>query len=1029
MRPCPSCGDENADQARFCSQCGLPLDVEVALRERRVVTVMFCDLVDSTVLGERLDPESLRVVLEQFFDAVREVVARHGGQVEKYLGDAVVAVFGVPTAHEDDALRAARSAVELQRAMPDVNAALARLDVALQVRVGIQTGDVVLDPANSHVGTIGGDTFNTAARLQSAAEPGAILVGAAAAELLAECALMQPVPPITLKGKASPERAFVLTGVTDQTRKHHSQPFVGRERQLKALRGAFDECVAEQAPVLVTILGVPGIGKSRVVEQLSSELDADARVLVGTTPSYGEDIAYAPVVDLLQAATAVEDADDVVTELREILRGQPDSAVVVDRLASLLGADQSLVAGDVAWALRRFLESLTDVSPVVVIVEDVHFGGDPLLDLLDRVVASVRGSVLIVCTARPELLEQRPSWGGGKPRAVSITLGPLDERDAEELATHLLVTADSNLRRRLTSASEGNPLYLEQLAARISEHRDTDGSSDIPPTLRALVASRLDHLTTLESRVLDFAAVEGRQFHVGTLLALDPTLNQTEVVDVLEHLEQRTLVKLVKGERWQFAHALIQDAASRRTPKADRAAFHLSLADHLMSIGKPADEVVAAHLERAARLRRELGDAGEETMEIERRAGERYASAGARAFDALDLTAAADLLGRAALLLQNTDPARSDFLPELAVSLMEVGRVTDAERLLHEAAASLGTGSEVQRARIELQLIAAKGVYQRTQDKAVVELINQAEEIVTWLQGVNDERALAEGWVVMEYLNYVLGRFSAALDCTMNAVRVAESANRAREMWQAGGDMGLYLCGGHLAPARVQSAIESCAAESGPIWQLARLASNATAQAFSGNPDEFARGHAEWNDHAERYGLEWPLAMQKMAMANAQLELGDAVGAERSIRSAVATMQKLGDIWGQSSQLILPQALDMQGRHDEALAVIERWEEIERPVVLDAESRILDRMAEALGLKLRGRLREAESVAREGAELAASTESWILRATTLEQLAAIVRRSGRRDEARELWQSALAIHTSQDNRAGVARVVELLEAI
>ena len=1026
MRPCPSCGDENSDQARFCSHCGVSLGSDDAPRERRVVTVMFCDLVDSTMLGERLDPESLRVVLERFFDAARKIVDRHGGQVEKYLGDAVVAVFGVPTAHEDDAVRAARAAVELQQAMPEVNTYLASLNVTLQVRIGIQTGDVVLDPGNSHVGTIGGDTFNTAARLQSAANPGTILVGTDTAELLDGCATLESVPAIALKGKASPARVFVLTEVIDQTRKRSGQPFVGRTRQLKALRGAFDECVAEQAPVLVTVLGVPGIGKSRIVEQLSSELEAVSTVLTGTTPSYGEDIAYAPLLGLLQTATGVDDADEVVTELRKVLKGLPDSTVVVDRLASLVGTDAAMVAGDVAWALRRFLESLAEEQPVVVIVEDVHFGGDPLLDLLDRVVASVRGSVLIVCTARPELLEQRPSWSGGKARAVAITLGPLGERDAGLLASHLLADADEVLRRQLTSDSEGNPLYLEQLAARISDHRDLDGSSEIPPTLRALVASRLDHLTTLESRVVDLAAVEGRQFQVETLLSLDPTLNHTEVIKVLEHLEHRSLVKLVKGERWQFAHALIQDAASRRTPKEDRATLHVLLADHLVSTDKSADEVIGAHFERAARLRRELGNAGDETLAIERRGGVHYAAAGARAFAAMDLTATADLLGRAVLLLPHVDPGRSDFVPELAVSLMEVGRVAEAERLLHETAAGLGPENQVQQARIQLQVIAAKGVYQHTTDEEVLDLIDRTRQIVTKLQHADDRRALAEAWVVMEYLNYVVGRFSAALDCSMDAARVAESANRAREMWQAGGDMGLYLSGGHLRPARVQGAIESCASESGPIWELARLASRATDQAFAGNAEGFARSHAEWNDHAERHGLEWPHAMQKSAMASAQLELGDFVGAERSIRSGVATMQKLGDVWGASIQLMLPRALEMQGRNEEALAVIERWDEVERPAVLDAESRILGRMAEVIGHRLRGRMSRAETAAREAADLAAATESAIMRATTLEQLAAVVQRNGRPDEARELWSSALAIHRSQENRAGAARVEALL---
>ena len=1022
MGSCPSCSQPNSDSARFCSQCATPLDTAPGHRERKVVTVVFCDLVDSTVLGERLDPETLRLVLGRFFDAIRQIVDRHGGHVEKYLGDAAVIVFGITRAHEDDAIRAARAALDIQVAMAEVNADLAELDVVLQARIGIQSGDVLLDPASPDVGTIGGDVFNTAARLQTAAEPGGILVGFATSELLEGWAQLRPLPAMELKGKKKLEKIFVLSGVAQKPRDRRSAPFVGRVRHLDGLRAAFTESVEDRAPVLVTVLGVPGIGKSRVVERLGTELDGQATVLVGFTPNYGEDVAYAPIIGLIRTAAAGHGAADVLTGLRAIVGDRTEAVAVIERLTSLMGGVGPTIGGDVAWALRRLLEALSDEGPVVVIVEDIHFGGDALLDLIDRVVSSVRGPVLLVCTARPELLEQRPSWGGGKPRSLSITLGPLVASDTEALAAHLLLDTDDETRRRLTADAEGNPLYLEQLAARLSEHGPSDGPLQVPASLRALLAARLDHLSPLESRVVDLAAVEGRLFHTDTIVALDPDLDLSSVLKVLEHLEQRSLVNLSGLGVWQFAHALIHDAATRRTPKEDRATIHLRLASHLAEADSPVDEVIGSHLERAAKLRRELGAGGAETAEIERRAGERYGNAGARAYGNLDLTATAELLGRAASLLPISNSTRSVLLPDLGVSLMETGRFAEAERLLQSATENHSDITEVQRARIELQLVALRGVYRGETDSEVERLLGVAMEIVARLERSDNQTALAEGWVVLEYFNWVLGRISEGVRCTIRAVQAAHAARRVREQVQAGGDLGRYLSSGYLSADEVDRAIRGFQSEEGAIWQLAVSASAATSCAFRGDRDAFDRAHRKWAEIAGTHGLDWPEAVQNSAMAKAQLEMGDPVGAEESLRATVETMRRLGDLWGQSDEWLMPRALAMQRRDDEALALITKWEERDRPLVLDREARINEQFVTALGQQLRGRLDLAETASRQAVDLAAPTDLTILHTMALEQLADIVEGANREAEARALRQSTLKIHERQGNLAGAARV-------
>ena len=1027
MQPCPSCGEPNGDLARFCSQCATPLNAAASHRERKVVTALFCDLVNSTALGERLDPETLQLVLDRYFSAVREVVEHHGGQLEKFIGDAAVAVFGVPVAHEDDALRAARAALDLQPAMAEVNASLVDLGVVIEIRVGIQSGDVVLDPASPHLGMIGGDAFNTAARLQSAATPGGILVGAATAELLAGWADLEPLAPMELRGKSGPERVFVLTGVEQRFRAKRATPFVGRSRQLAALHGAFRECVEDHASVLVTLLGVPGIGKSRVADQLRAELAGEATVLVGYTPTYGEAIAYAPVLGLLRDATSAVDPEAVVAGLRAIVENRPDAVAVADGLMSLVGGADPTICGDTAWALRRLLETMAAERPVVVVVEDIHFGGDPLLELLDRVATSVRGPIMVLCTARPELLDQRPTWGGGKPRAISISLGPLPAQDASELAMNLLADRDDAARRRLTDAAEGNPLYLEQLAAMVTESGTTGDVLEMPPSLRALLAARLDRLDPVESRVVDLAAVEGRVFRPEVITLLDPALDRRTVLDALERLEHRSLVTPVDAGVWRFAHALIQDAASRRTAKEDRAVLHVRLATHLAQDDAPSDEVIGAHLERAARLRRDLGKADQETLELERRAGERFATAGSRAYAHLGLAATAELLSRSAALLPTSDHTRVALMPDLGTSLMEIGRLDEAERLLRSAGQNHRGVTEVQRARIDLQLLALKGVYRAAPTDDVERYLNEASRIVARLEHLGDQTGLAQGWTVLEYLYWVLGRVSGAVDSCVKGVRAAQAAGRLREQWQAGGGLGLYLSCGFLPADQVEKTLGGFAAEPRPIWRLAALASTATSLAFRGDLAGFDRAQRQWAEFADVNGLEWPGAHQFVAMAVARIEVGDAPGAERALRASMDTMDRLGDIWAYAeASWMLPRAIALQGRHDETLALIERSEERDRRVVFGVHARIHEQFVTALGLQIRGRLAEAEAASRTGVDMAEGTEFAIVHTTALEQLAEIVEQAGRPDEARELRQQSLAVHDRQGNLVGAARVQALL---
>ena len=505
MSTCLSCGHGNPDEQKFCGECGTTLSAPGETR-RRLVTALFCDLVGSTELGERLDAEVLRKVLDRYFDAMRAAIQRHGGTVEKFIGDAVVGTFGVPEAHEDDTLRAVRAALEMRAAAAELDAEIDDPEVRVRVRIAIDCGEAFADEAAATQGRIGGDVFNTAARLQAAAEPGDVLVSAAAERMLRGRVDLVPLPPIELKGKAEPVQAYRVQAVRLVSIRAET-PLVGRDRHLTVLHQAMEDAIEDRACVLVTVLAPPGVGKSRLATTFADAVRERATVLVGQTPSYGVGVTFAPLVELLSQAAGRPsgDAEEVAAALRERLATQPDGPAVGDRLAQVLGVGEAL-ASDASWAVRRLLEVLAAEQPLVVVLEDVHWAEPPMLDLADAVIERVHGPVLFLCLARPELLEQRPTWAAGKPRAITTTLPPLSHREARHLAENLLGSdAPPAVVDRVCETAEGNPLYLEQLTAMLADQGllvdgrwvgSDDADVEIPATLQALLAARLDRLDT-----------------------------------------------------------------------------------------------------------------------------------------------------------------------------------------------------------------------------------------------------------------------------------------------------------------------------------------------------------------------------------------------------------------------------------------------------------------------------------------------------------------------------------------------------
>ena len=448
MTGCPACGAENPTDARFCNACGERLVVADASGEvRKTVTVVFCDVTGSTALGERLDPEALRRVMGRYFGVMTEAIERHGGTVEKFIGDAVMAVFGIPATHEDDALRAVRAAADMQEGLLRLNKELERDQGAtLTCRIGVHTGEVVAGDASLRQALVTGDAVNVAARLEQGAPPGEALISDATLRLVRDAVLVEEVDPLDAKGKTEPVPAHRLVGVHEGAAgvaRRLDAPMIGRERPLEQLTRAFDEVEADRICHLFTVLGPAGVGKSRLVQEAIDRIGDRAAVLRGRCLSYGEGITYWPLVEIVRGALGPDgEADpDLSSAIATALSPDPAAAAIAARVAQLVGttSDVSIPAEEIAWAIRRFFEVLAAARPLVVAVDDLHWAEPGLLDLLDHVADLSRDApILLVCMARPELLDERPDWGGGKLHATTAALEPLSQTESTSLIDNLL---------------------------------------------------------------------------------------------------------------------------------------------------------------------------------------------------------------------------------------------------------------------------------------------------------------------------------------------------------------------------------------------------------------------------------------------------------------------------------------------------------------------------------------------------------------------------------------------------------------
>jgi len=634
---CAGCGAEVVEGARFCPACGLALIGRVGSEERRTVTVLFADLVGSTRLGEQLDPEVMRALVDRFFQLCGADVARHGGVVQAFSGDAAVGVFGLKAAHEDDAERAVRTAVALQSAVEAAKHEWAlQPGVTFAARIGIESGEVVVGDPHRGATMATGDCFNVAARLEQQAKAGEIVIGPAAFAATRGTARVEALGGIALAGKREPVQAWRVLSVAAEPGAPRgieglSAPLTGRDEEMALLRQAAGRTITERKAILCTLVGVPGVGKSRLVRELTNRLEADGtRVLRGRCLPYGDGITYWPLAEMcrnLADLTPSLNQAEALSRLEAVAQSRP----VAERLAFAIGVtstspvDGSGVDKEIAWAFRRLLEVIGVDQPLALVFDDIHWAQPALLDLIEYLAAWIRGTpVMILCPTRPELLDSRSGWGGGRVEASRILLEPLSRKDSAALVEALLhvEALPASLREQILERSEGNPLFVEEVLRMLIENgtlvlehgrwaaSERTGEVSVPETVQAIIRARMDTLPHQERTLLQAASVVGRAFERSALLAL---LEDGESIDAsLDDLVLRDLVtedRATTERAYRFKHILIRDVAYTSVPKMRRAKWHEQFARWLPRLAAERTEILeiqAYHLETAALLQREL---------------------------------------------------------------------------------------------------------------------------------------------------------------------------------------------------------------------------------------------------------------------------------------------------------------------------------------------------------------------------------------------------------------------------------------
>ncbi len=999
---------------------------------RKTVTIVFTDLIDSTPLGERLDAETYRHVISRYFIEVSRVLEHHGGTVEKFIGDAVMAAFGIPILHEDDALRAVRAAAELREALAQLNEELlTQYGFELGMRTGINTGEVVAgDPTEGHAFATG-EAVALAQRLEAAASPGEILLGEKTYRLVRDAILVEELEPLELKGRSTPVNAWrllaVVTGAPAYARRLDS-PMIGRQDELGRLREIFEETVRDHTCNLVTVLGPAGIGKSRLMNELVADTRAEARVLLGRCLPYGEGITYWPLRDLIRGA-ARELSQEAIEDLME---REPEAERIAARIAGAIGLrETSASPEDTMWAVRRLLEHLAREQPLIVGFDDLQWAESTFIDLIEYLCGwSKDAPMLIVCLARPDLLDRHPAWIG---RGEAIMLDPLSALQAEELLEHLRGETEvgDDLLARITQAAEGNPLFVEQMLAMLTENGTASADLAIPPTIHALLAARLDRLAPDERAVIESASVIGKEFWRTAVAELSSGPEGAAVGASLMTLARKELIEPAQStffseDGFQFRHILIRDAAYLGIPKETRAELHERFADWLEeSAGdraKELDEIIGYHLEQANGYREELGPVAEGAATLATRAGELLATAGRRAAGRGDISGAASLISRAVRLLPSDHPSQAELLTELASALMSIGDFERAGEVIEEAlrtARAEGDGRLEARAEIErefFRIFAGEEVSSTAPDVT--------SRTIPVLELAGDHLGLARAWRLTGELAVLRGRWGERVEAVDRALEHARQAVDPREEAAL---VGLLVMALYFGPTPADEAITRCKkllAEAGDDQTIEAAISSSLAGLLA-MQGEFEEARSLWSSasaHFEELGLTYRRAVRCTIGAEIEALAGDDAAAERELRSGYETLELMGEKGARAVvAAYLAESLSRWGRDEEAAGFLDIAEELAADD--DLVPQALCRCVRSRFTARSGNLDDAERLAGEAAAMIADTDFLDLQAIVLLSQAEVLGAAARTEEAAQLRNRARAAHEQKRNVVAARRMV------
>ena len=1058
MLRCPNCGEENPERFRHCGYCGTqlsrPVGAEPAEEVRKTVTVVFCDLKGSTSLGEQLDSESVREVLGVYFSAMRQVLERHGGTVEKYIGDAIMAVFGLPRLHEDDALRAVRAAFEMGTVLQDLNVRLqATWGVRLQNRTGVNTGEVVAADSVAGQRLATGDTINVAARLEQAAPADEVLIGDGTFRLVKDAVTAEPMELLELKGRSTPVRAYRLIGVGrgEAITRRADLPVVGRRQEFARLLDAFVRALGDSHCEAVTVLGQAGLGKSRLIEEFVHHAGGRAQVLRGRCLHYGDGITFWPIAEALRQAAGIllEDQEAEAWAKLSSLVGDGHEDVAL-RLWSLLGSGRGSYGKDeLLWSVRHVLETIARRRPLVVIFDDIHWAERIFLDLIEYVVDTSGGvPLLIVCAARHELLDEYPGFLVGHRAAHRIELHELSRSDTARILGNLIgdVRLPASLEDRILSVAGGNPLFAEQMISMLIDSgviREHDGGWEfaggdddvpVPPNISSLLASRLDRLPPLERRVIERAAVIGLEFQPAAVVALTPGRDAgADLAPPLSALGAKHLIRAIGAaladESYQFCHILVRDAAYDRLLKRTRARLHERFADWLADISGTRvaefEEIIGYHLEQSFRYRAALGPVDTHTRSLGERAAGHLGAAGSKAADRGDMPGAASLLQRAAGLLDEGHPTRPRLLLWAGEALTDAGELAEADAALEAArdGAAL-VGNEAIGRSAELAALHLR--YTTDSTSAHDSIVARVRELLPVLEEVADHHGLARAWRLLTYVHMTATRWGVAAEAAEQTIR---HATQAGDEVLARRSLGMLAPCVLYGPTPVGEAIARCeevlsrAADDRRASAITEVAL-AHLEAMRGNFGTARVRYRRSRALLEEFGYRFFAALTSLDSSLVEMLADDLQAAERELRTDYDTLEQMGERnYLSTTAGILAEVLYRQDRYEESAEHARVCRQLASPG--DVTSQFLWRCVQAKLLARAGQHEQADAIIAEAIELIGGSD-WIdWQGNGFMDLAEVRRLGGRIGDALEALAQAARRFAAKGNIVSARRADEL----